>query len=607
MTHRRQIGTLLLVGGLLAHGPAGATTTLAERCAASELKAVGKLASASLACHAKEFPPEPGDALQLCLAQATAVFVKEYPPEPVFAAAPAGCTTTVPATDVETEVSSVVNAAVAEITGTPEDALLTTPAALACAAAKLKATGKAAKAQLACAATGAKHATVFASACVERTGAALVKAWGKAEGAGGCATVGDNMALNINGLLQWGGTHLPLPFPSNPVTCGTFVSAFGWGVADGQNAFETCTSNCQAGSEGTGNGQFFRPAAVAVDGSGNVFVADLLNSRIQEFDNTGSKFLKAWGSFGTGDGQFEFPSGVAVDGSGNVFVADALNARIQKFDNTGTFRIMFGWGVKDNAPKFETCTSGCQVGLVGNGGGQFNDPLDVAVDSSGSPWVADTENNRIQLFENANGFSGPYAFFTAFGSFGAGEGQFDAPLALAVDGHASSFVADANNSRIEKFSNTFMLLTAWRSFGAGDGQLNSPTGVAVDGSGNVFVIDSNNRILVFTNTGVFLTTWGSPGSGTGQFNMPGGVAVDGSGNVFVVDTFNNRIEKFACPIPPPPCLGISQSCSSNGQCCSNFCQGQALVCDCFATGDDCRQGPQSCCSGVCDTQTGLCL
>src|SRR5439155_8683928 len=72
------------------------------------------------------------------------------------------------------------------------------------------------------------------------------------------------------------------------------------------------------------------PVGVAVDGSGNVFVADELSNCIQKFTNTGT-FLTMWGSAGTGDGQFDTPSGVAVDGSGNVFVADTANDRIQKF------------------------------------------------------------------------------------------------------------------------------------------------------------------------------------------------------------------------------------------------------------------------------------
>src|SRR5262249_31291473 len=84
------------------------------------------------------------------------------------------------------------------------------------------------------------------------------------------------------------------------------------------------------GSFGTGDGQFGGLGGVAVDGSGNVFVVDANNNRIQEFTNTGT-FVRKWGCPGTGDGQFTFASGVAVDGSGNVFVTDPGNNRIQKF------------------------------------------------------------------------------------------------------------------------------------------------------------------------------------------------------------------------------------------------------------------------------------
>jgi len=69
---------------------------------------------------------------------------------------------------------------------------------------------------------------------------------------------------------------------------------------------------------------------VATDGSGNVYVADEYNHRIQKFDANGA-FLTAWGSQGSGDGQFQYPFGVATDGSGNVYVADEGNSRIQKF------------------------------------------------------------------------------------------------------------------------------------------------------------------------------------------------------------------------------------------------------------------------------------
>src|SRR5262249_57302310 len=87
---------------------------------------------------------------------------------------------------------------------------------------------------------------------------------------------------------------------------------------------------------GTGNGELIAPQGVATDGSGNVYVADTNNNRIQKFDASGT-FLTTWGSSGSGNGQFNNPSGVATDASGNVYVVDSHNNRIQKFDARGTF------------------------------------------------------------------------------------------------------------------------------------------------------------------------------------------------------------------------------------------------------------------------------
>jgi hypothetical protein len=139
--------------------------------------------------------------------------------------------------------------------------------------------------------------------------------------------------------------------------CGTFISA--WGTL------------------GSGTGQFDHPAGVAVEASGNVFVADTSNNRIKKFDNAGG-FLTAWGSSGTGNGQFDRPVRVAVDTNGNVFVSDSANNRIQKFDNAGGF--LAAWG------------------SFGTGNGQFDGPDGVAVDTKRHVFVADTNNNRIQKF-----------------------------------------------------------------------------------------------------------------------------------------------------------------------------------------------------------------
>jgi sugar lactone lactonase YvrE len=114
-----------------------------------------------------------------------------------------------------------------------------------------------------------------------------------------------------------------------------------------------------------GRTEFNFPIGIAVDGSGNVYVADTYNNRIQKFSSSGV-YLTQWGRPGQGDGLFNQPYGVAVDGSGNVYVADTVNHRIQKFDSIG--RYIAQWGTS---------------GTTGREPGQFNTPSGIAVDGSG--------------------------------------------------------------------------------------------------------------------------------------------------------------------------------------------------------------------------------
>ncbi|KJU84330.1 hypothetical protein MBAV_003476, partial [Candidatus Magnetobacterium bavaricum] len=105
---------------------------------------------------------------------------------------------------------------------------------------------------------------------------------------------------------------------------------------------------------------------------------------------------------------------------------------------------------------------------------------------------------------------------------------------------------DTYNHRIQKFSSNGVFLGKWGSNGTGDGQFNIPWGIAVDGKGDVYVADTfNYRIQKFSSTGVFLGKWGSKGSGYGQLNAPWGIAVDGKGNVYVADSDNHRIQVFS--------------------------------------------------------------
>jgi tripartite motif-containing protein 71 len=253
---------------------------------------------------------------------------------------------------------------------------------------------------------------------------------------------------------------------------GTFIAK--WGSTCNLHISVGCTNSSNHLDEG--DGQFNSPTSVAVNpSSGNVYVADYGNNRIQEFTSSGI-FLKWWGFEGQLDGYFTAPSSVAVNpSSGNVYVADYGNNRIQEFTSSGIF--LKWWG-------FE-----------GQLDGYFTAPSSVAVNpSSGNVYVTDTGNNRIQEFTSSG------IFIAKWGSSGSGDGQFIGPASVAVDPSSGNvYVADYGNNRIQVFTGDGTFITELGSYGSGNYQFTGPKGVAVDpSSGNVYVTDIfNNRIQVF--------------------------------------------------------------------------------------------------------------
>ncbi|HXV98555.1 MAG TPA: PQQ-binding-like beta-propeller repeat protein [Anaerolineae bacterium] len=232
------------------------------------------------------------------------------------------------------------------------------------------------------------------------------------------------------------------------------------------------------GGQGSGDGQFnfvlnapYADGAVAVDGQGNVYVADTANKRIQKFDSNG-QFLAKWGSSGLADGAFYSPTGIAVDKQSAVYVADFNRVDIQKFDDNGQFLTKFG----GRSPE--------QGGLIG--------PSWLAVDAEGNVYVADDGTHQIHKFDQ-NG-----QFLTRWGGvdrFGGG------PTDVTVDGQGNIYV-NGDNPAVLKFDNQGRLLAEWGSPGSGEGQFNFARGVAVDAEGNVYVADANNnRVQKFRQPG----------------------------------------------------------------------------------------------------------
>ena len=136
---------------------------------------------------------------------------------------------------------------------------------------------------------------------------------------------------------------------------------------------------------GTGDGQFSLPSGVAVDSTGDVYVADSGNSRIQKFDSSGN-FITKWGTVGTGDGQFgpsaTVPLDIAIGSSDNVVVVDPTNNRVEKFRPIGTF--ITKWGT------------------AGSGTSQFTLPSGVAIASGGEVYVVDQGNSRVERFHETD-------------------------------------------------------------------------------------------------------------------------------------------------------------------------------------------------------------
>ena len=129
-----------------------------------------------------------------------------------------------------------------------------------------------------------------------------------------------------------------------------------------------------------------------------------------------------------------------------------------------------------------------------------------------------------------------HEFVTTWGGFGSGEGQFDTPYGIAVDGSGSVYVS-GNNHRVQKFDANGTFLATWGNPGSGDGEFYNPVGLAVDGEGNLYVADrGNHRILIFDDGGTYLAKLGGYGSGDGEFFWPQEVALDDAGNVYVADS-----------------------------------------------------------------------
>ncbi|MBN2561697.1 MAG: hypothetical protein JXQ75_12285 [Phycisphaerae bacterium] len=192
-----------------------------------------------------------------------------------------------------------------------------------------------------------------------------------------------------------------------------------------------------------------------------------------------------------------------------------------------------------------TVTSGTTYELVaswgrlGDGVGEFDNPLFLALDTAGCLFVAEMRNYRIQKFKT----DGSYVL--GWGSWGTADGQFACPQGIATDAAGNVYVSDRCNNCVQKFSSTGAFLAKWGSRGSGDGEFHWPAGLATDSEGALYVADNvNQRIQKFASNGTFMAEWGAHGTGDGQLDGPVDVAVDSEDYVYVADSLKYCVKKF---------------------------------------------------------------
>jgi sugar lactone lactonase YvrE len=304
------------------------------------------------------------------------------------------------------------------------------------------------------------------------------------------------------------------------------------------------------------------PSAVAYDASGNLYLADANNNVVREVSVSGNiTTIAGTGVEGyAGDGAaataalLDTPTGVAVDASGNLYIADSHNHVIREVSG-GTITTFAGTG-----------TAGFSGDSAAATAAQLTLPSGVAVDKSGNLYIADTGNNRIREVSNGTitTLAGDGEEFYAGDGGAATAAALDSPTSVAVDAAGNVYIADRLNQRIRMVSGGTITTFAGTSTAgfSGDGAaptsatLAKPSGVSVDAAGNVYIADTDNQRIRQVGGGAIATIEGSGAQGFGGdagpataaiLNSPRSVAPDALGNLSIADKLNQRVRSGTLP------------------------------------------------------------
>ena len=350
---------------------------------------------------------------------------------------------------------------------------------------------------------------------------------------------------------------------------GTSPLTYQWqfdGTNIPNNIINTVAGNGTQGYSGNAgpatNAMMNGPYGVAMDATGNLYIADFDNNVVRKVTTNGIITTVAGdgtqGFSGNGgaatNASLNNPYGVAVDAIGNLYIADPGNDVIRMVATNGIISTVAGNGI---------------TGYTGDGGqatnARLNFPFGVAVDAIGNLFIADSDNDVVRKVTTA-GIISTVAGVGSYGYSGNGgpatSAKLSEPLGVAVDALGNLFIADYNNDVIRKVNTNGIISTVAGNGTAGytgDGgpatnvELDFHFGVAVDPTGNLFISDSGNDVVRKVATNGIITTLAGDGiagySGDGgastnaKLNYPLGVAVDANGNLVISDSHNEVIRE----------------------------------------------------------------
>ena len=314
-----------------------------------------------------------------------------------------------------------------------------------------------------------------------------------------------------------------------------------------------------------GNAMLNSPWGLAIDHSGNMYIADYANSRIRKI-NASNGVISTIAGTGVngynGDGidainaQLNAPMGVAVDASGNIYIADDGNYRVRKITvATGKISTVAGTGVQGFSGDGMPATSA-----------KLGDPWHITFDADDNMYITDYSNNRIRKVDASNGIITTVAGNGIRDYYGddrpATAAALNLPVATAIDSYGNIYIADFNNNSIRKVTASTGIISTI----AGDGDygyntdgikavyatLAYPGGVAVDDSGNVYLTDSDNSRIrkINASDGIISTIAGNGTSGdstlatNATLNYPQAITLS-SGNLYFTDTYSGQIRKIS--------------------------------------------------------------